>query len=258
MSPAAPPRPSSADGDGKARRLDSDPNGGLRRLGMLSDVRERFGNDKIRRALNERREAGGGDIDPDRDRRARGERGDRRTEPAVGEHRGMQPSAQVAQVTDRPLSFLDRFGDRPSRVATELTARRCLQGDDHIDEPLLGPVMQVPAEATPLLQGSFDNPSPRGMKGLRPPAVRLGAPLLGDVMKHDHRPSLTGHAHGRRRVRNRHERSVPSDEPVLLDPHRHAGHSWTQQRTPRLRKRCPIRVGVVNGRVARAADQVIL
>ena len=93
----------------------------------------------------------------------------------------MQSSAQLAQVTDRPLSFLDRIGDRPSRVATDLTARRCLQGDDHVDEPLLGPVMKVSAEPTPLLQGGFDDARPRGMNGSCPPAVRLGPALLGEM-----------------------------------------------------------------------------
>ena len=149
----------------------------------------------------------------------------------------MQPSAEVTQVTDRPLGLLDRVRDRAARLRADLPAGRALKGEDHVDQPLLGPVVQIASEPAPLLERGLDDARARSMNRFGPPPVRLGAPLLGNVAKHDHRPPLTGHADRRRRVRDRDERSVAPNEPVLVDPHRLAGGSRPQERALGFRKR---------------------
>ena len=99
-------------------------------------------------------------------------------------------------------------------------APRRLQREDDVDEPLLGPVVQVAAEAPALVEGGLDDARARGVDRLGAQPLGLGALALGDVAEHHHRPAPLADRHRRRRVGDRHERAVAADEPVLVDPDR--------------------------------------
>ena len=78
-----------------------------RRAAVTHGVRQRLGDDEVRRRLHRRRRALVQlDVEPDRERRARDERRERRVEPAVGEDRRVEPAREVAQLGDRALELL--------------------------------------------------------------------------------------------------------------------------------------------------------
>ncbi len=68
---------------------------------VLDDVRERLGGDVVRSRLDRGREALGGHVDVDRERRAQHERLERRPQATVGEDVGMQASRQLPELLER-------------------------------------------------------------------------------------------------------------------------------------------------------------
>ena len=96
----APPMPSSRTSTTRSPFSRVDAHGGVRRLGVLGDVGQRLGDREVGGRLDRRRAAGpSGSVDDlDRQRRAGDERRDRRREPALGQHRGVDAARQLAQL----------------------------------------------------------------------------------------------------------------------------------------------------------------
>ena len=151
-------------------------------LGVLGDVGQRLGDhvvggdlDRLRRAL--------GEVDGqlDRERRALQQRLDRRLEPVVGEHRGVQPARELAQLGQRRAELLARALDRGVRGRRVLVDQAVgdPQADRERDEPLLRAVVEVALEPPPLAVAGGDHARPRRGELL----ARLGVgERLGDEL----------------------------------------------------------------------------
>ena len=122
-------------------------------LRVLADVRERLGDDEVRRALDGRRRPS---VEVDRDahvqRRPARERRDRRLEPAVGEHRRVDAARQVAQLLERLARAAAGVGEQLARrlgVGGELLLGHA-EAHAERDEARLRAVVQVALDAAQL------------------------------------------------------------------------------------------------------------
>ena len=92
--------------------------------------------------------------DPDRQRRAVGERPERRGQPALGEDRRVQATGELAQLLHREVELPPGAGDellRPVGVARRAGLEHA-ELDREGDEPLLRAVVEVALEAPALVQ----------------------------------------------------------------------------------------------------------
>ncbi len=174
----------------------------------------------------------------------------------MGENRRVKSRPELPQLPDRELGLLEGVGDRSLGFLAGGGSLDGLQGEDDVDQTLLGAVVEISAEASPLVERCLHDPGARGMNRLRSETFGLGAAAIGHVAEDHHRPAATAHVHRSRRVGHRNEGPISADEPVLVHVHCLSGHPWPQQRTLGLRKRPAIRVLVMDRRVAPASDQV--
>ena len=204
--------------DGHRPALEGDPDRRVVGPGVLDHVRQRLGDDEVRRGLGRRRHPWIGDVQIDRDGEVRDERLEPGAQAPAGERRGQDAVDDVAELVVGPLGIgqglVEQLGGRRSvgeRVPGEL------ERDDRVDEPLLGAVVHVALEAAAGLVGGGDHAGPgcgelRPGVGVRDPDGReLGE--LGEtgldavagegvgVVRHERgpHPTLDGDRDGRRR-----------------------------------------------------------
>jgi hypothetical protein len=155
--------------------------GGLRVLGRVG---ERLGGDVVRGRLAAAREpVVGAQLDPDRQRRAPGQRADRRAEPGLGQDGRVQAAGQVPDLLARggqPVVDLVHLGAQVGRDPVAEVAHQERQGD----QVLLHAVVQVSFElAAHLVAHGQDPPARGGQLGRElldlslPPGGLLGVPF---------------------------------------------------------------------------------
>ena len=138
-----------------------DPDAGVGRAGVLRHVGQALGDDEVGRGLDGRgKPAVEREAQLDRDGGARGEALQGRVEAPLGEHRGVDPGREVAQLVDGGAGLLDRpveelAGGAGLRVPA---LARELEVDQERDEPLLGTVVQVAPEPPALGVPHRDDP----------------------------------------------------------------------------------------------------
>ena len=135
----------------------------------LATFDERLGDDEVAGALDRGREPlVERAVVLDRDGRARGQRLERRVEPALGQHRGMDPGRQLAQLLDRRAGVGERVVDRRAgRVGIGLPLpARGLEAEHERDEPLLRAVVEVARQAAALGVAGLDDAGARGAQRL--------------------------------------------------------------------------------------------
>lgn len=151
---------------------------------VLRDVGERLTDDEVGGRLNR----GGrplGDLDANLDRYegSGGEGGQGDVEPSVGEHRGVDPAREVANLRDRLLGLLVRLVDERLRaigVGVELLLRSAEVHRER-DEPLLHAVLS-PGDHDRLPVGVLLAAGPAGpgeapdVEDPRPPVVQEASP----------------------------------------------------------------------------------
>ena len=120
-------------------------------------------------------------ADLDRHARAVGEAGERRVQPAVGEHGGMDAPDEVAQLAHRPLGLLVRGGeDRVGAVGIRLElAARPPELHADVGQPVLRAVVQVALDLAQPRVGGVDGGRP-GRLERRDPRGELAAVLRGE------------------------------------------------------------------------------
>ena len=107
---------------------------------------------------------------------ARGERLERRAEPAVAEQRRVDPPRQLAQLLDRELGLLPRLRHqlgRARRIARDPRLREP-EREGHGDEPLLGAVVEIALDAPALLVRGGEDALP-GVAQIVDPRAQLRA-----------------------------------------------------------------------------------
>ena len=121
--------------------------------------------DEVGGRLDRRREPlGQRDVELHGDRRAGGERLERRVEPALGEHGGMDAGGELAQLLDRRARVGERAADELARARPGSSCQRCSASCSSISsghEPLLGAVVEVAAEPAALAVARLDDPRAR-------------------------------------------------------------------------------------------------
>ena len=140
---------------------------------MLDRVGQGLGDDEVDGGLERLGQPLLGDaLDDQRQRRARGERLQRGREAAVGEHGGVQPAGELAQLGQRLLELVRGAAQQRHRgvgVAELLLEHPQLDGER--DQPLLRAVVQVALQPPALGHARLEDAHPRRVD-LRP---RLGA-----------------------------------------------------------------------------------
>ena len=119
------------------------------RVGMLDDVRERFGHDEVGARLDLGREPLGRQVDLHGEVEPFHDRIDPAAKPAACEVRGQDAVGELAQFFVGPLHVPERLGDQRLRRAVallELPLRQA-ERDGGVDEPLLRAIVQVPDDA---------------------------------------------------------------------------------------------------------------
>ena len=110
---SAPPRPSSATSTSSSSSSLRDPHAGVGRSGVLRHVGEALGDHEVGRGLDRRgKPAVEREAQLDRDGGARGEALQGGVEAPLGEHRGVDPGREVAQLVDGGAGLLDRPVER--------------------------------------------------------------------------------------------------------------------------------------------------
>ena len=151
---------------------------GTGRLGVPGHVGERLGGDEVRGGLD-----GGGQpllrhaLQRDRHGDAAGEAHQRRLEPALGEHGGMDAARELAQLGCRRRQVRDRLVEQRARecgVGLELPACEP-QRERQADEVLLRAVVEVALEPAPGVVARGDDP------GARRAQLLLGRQPVGDL-----------------------------------------------------------------------------
>ena len=140
-------------------------------LRVAGDVGERLGDDEVGGRLDRRRQPLARRLeDLDRDRRAVGEAAERRRQPAVGEHGGVDAAGQLAQLGGRLVELLHRLVEQLGgrrRVGVELVAGQAqVHGQRH--QPLLGAVVEVALDPAPLGVAGLDDAAPARRAAPRP------------------------------------------------------------------------------------------
>src|SRR6478735_8362605 len=152
--------PVAGDLDPQAARHALEPDLDARRVRVLDRVRDALGDDEVRARLDGLREALVRRADdPDRQRRAVGERPKRRRQPALGEDRRVQPAGELAQLLHRQGELVPRAGDELLRsvgAAVELGLQHA-QLDRKRDEALLRAVVEVALETAALVQSGLED-----------------------------------------------------------------------------------------------------
>ena len=179
---SAPPIPSSRTSITACAVLARDGHHRVRRVGVLGDVGQRFGDDEVGRGLDRAREPFRQPaLELDRHRRAAGERLQGGVQPALGEHGGMDARREIAQLVDRLPGVGERAVDELASavdVGGEALARE-LELDHQRDEPLLGAVVEVAPEPSAFRVARLDDPRARGPQRLQPgPQLDLQARVL--------------------------------------------------------------------------------
>ena len=179
---SAPPDAVVADLHVEALVLDGDVHERLAGVGVLRDVGQRLGGDEVRGGLDRVAEVGHRPArDLHRHRSARGERLERRAQPAVAEQRRVDPARDLAQLLDGELGVLARLGDQERRARG--IARQPRLGDaereGHGDHPLLGAVMEVALDPPALGVGGVDDALPGAAQVVHAGAQRARSPLFG-------------------------------------------------------------------------------
>jgi hypothetical protein len=151
-------------------------------VGVLEDVRERLGDQVVRRHLHRfRRSPPGLDEELDRERRSRGQRRERRGETAIAEDGRMDAASEVTQL-------LQRGGELGASLREQLfllgagrqETREQPQPHRERDEPLLGAVVEIALEPPAGTVGGGHQPraglvlSP--ILALKSPSRSAGAP----------------------------------------------------------------------------------
>ena len=134
------------------------------RLGVLRDVGERLRDREVHRALDDRREAHGPDLDPDVDRRPRGERVNRRAEARLGEDLRVDAAGELAELGEGGLRLGRGLVEAELRGRVEVVAeaRPCqAQRERQRYETLLGAVVEVAFDPLSLGVPGRDDPRPR-------------------------------------------------------------------------------------------------
>jgi hypothetical protein len=154
---------------------------GLARVRVLSDVGERLGGDEVDRGFDVgRQRLLGHAVHGHRHRRARGERLQRRAEPAVAEHGRVDPAGELAQLLDGELRLLARPGDELGcgrRVFAHLRLGHPERDRDR-DHPLLRAVVQIALDPAALGVGRRDDPLAGRAQVVDPLAQRTRTTVL--------------------------------------------------------------------------------
>ena len=137
---------------------------GAVRLGVLDGVGQRLGDGEVGGQLDRGGQAPVEvDLDPGRQRRARGQRADRLAQAALGEQRGADAAGEVAQLAHRELGLAARLLHELAGalgVAVEaLLGHAQVEGEG--DEARLGAVVQVALDAVQLGGGGVDGTGAR-------------------------------------------------------------------------------------------------
>ena len=117
--------------------------------GVLDGVRERFGDDEVRRRLDRRRKARGGDVNVDRHLHTGRERHDARPQPAPRESRRQDAAHELRRRGRRLLGVAQRVVDECPRCAAVVAEGGFeeLERDDGVDQALLSAVVQITLDA---------------------------------------------------------------------------------------------------------------
>ncbi|RIK41368.1 MAG: hypothetical protein DCC58_12585 [Chloroflexi bacterium] len=125
----------------------------FRRAAVAGDVGERFRDDKVGGRFDRFRQAlRQVDIDDDRDGSTAGQRGYRRVEPAIGQHRRVDAARQVADLLHGALGLLVRLNDQRFGgvwVGVQLFTRHA-EVHRELHQALLRSVVQVALDALQL------------------------------------------------------------------------------------------------------------
>ena len=165
------PRPDVGAADAVVGDLDGDVAGAarerdrrLRGARVLGDVGERLGGDEVGRALDRLGQAvPARDVERDGDRRAAGQRLQRRLQPALGEHGGMDAAREVAQLLQARLQLRDRAVEQLGDVVVALGLQpRAAQQQRERDEPRLRAVVQVALQPPARRVARLHDPRARG------------------------------------------------------------------------------------------------
>ena len=180
--------------------------------------------------------------DPDRQRRAVGERSERRRQPALGEDRRMQAAGELAQLLHRHVELPPRAGDEllgPVGVGAELVLEHA-ELDRERDETLLRAVVEVALEAAALVQSGLEDAKPRRVELLAPlgaleaerdelrevaeATLGVRAERVGRVRRDEDEPPRPAARDDGRRDRGpvavlpHHRRGLPAHAAVVVDP----------------------------------------
>ena len=133
---------------------------------MLRDVRERLGDDVVRRRLDLLGQPfAGQSVELDGDRRPVGEGHERGAEPAFGQRRGMDSARDLAQLLEGVPELVARVGQHLEDVARPAVLEPCLrepERDGDRDEALLSSVVEIALEPPSLLVARGDEARPGG------------------------------------------------------------------------------------------------
>ena len=139
--------------------------------GVLGGVGQRLGGHEVGRALHRRRRALR-DVDRQRHvhRRGVGQRGERRLQTAVGQHRRMDAAGQVAQLAQRLLGAGAGLGEQlagPLGIVGELLLGHA-QAHAQRHQPSLGAVVEVALDPAKLAVLDVDGTGPARLQRLDP------------------------------------------------------------------------------------------
>jgi hypothetical protein len=76
----------------------------------------------------------------------------------VCQHRWVKSRPEITQVLDRQLGFFQGVGDGPPGLCGGGGLSRRLQGEDDVDQTLLGAVVKVSAKTSPLVEPGLHDP----------------------------------------------------------------------------------------------------
>ena len=186
------PAPVVGDADHERSVVAPELDGRLVRARVLGDVGQPFRDQEVGRGLDVGAEAAVLELEPHRQRGVRGQILERGGEAVVGEHGGIDPGGEVAQVADRAAGLLGRGVQRRRGHV----AARLLDPHQRLHEPLLRTVVEVAPDPPALLGRGADEPRAGGgdllgarLLGDRAGVRGLGLQALGDVAEDDHAPS---------------------------------------------------------------------
>ena len=225
-----------------------------RRFRVLGGVRQRLRDEVVGGHLDALRQpTSDAHLQLDRDRRPAGERLQRGIEATLGEDSRMDAARNLAElVKDLDQASPDPRQSRPQVLELGRCHRRCATHlEPERDEPLLGPVMQIPLDPSPGLVSRGDYPRPRGLHLAQPQPVR-------NVLERHHRAPAALEVDRRGRVRHHDARAVLANKPILFDANRLPGQEGPQERALLRGKRRPVRAKVVDRLVARLSEQLLL